>query len=74
MKPVVDRLKKKYEGKVEFVLYDVDKSAEGSKLMQQFNAQYVPTFEFVNRDGTVSQQKVGETSEADLIAALDALK
>lgn len=74
MKPVVDRLKQKYKGKIEFKLYDVDKSAEGSQLMQQFNAQYVPTFVLVNRDGTVSQLKVGETPEAELSAALDALK
>ena len=74
MKPVVDRLKKKYQGKIEFKLYDVDKSVEGSQLMQQFNAQYVPTFALVNRDGTVSQLKVGEISESALSAALDALK
>lgn len=74
MKPVVDRLREQYKGKVEFKLYDVDTSAEGSQLMQQFKAQYVPTFVFVNRDGTVSQQKVGETSEADLVAVLDALR
>ena len=74
MKPVVDRLNKQYKGKVEFRLYDVDKSAEGSALMQKFNSQYVPTFVFVNRDGTVAQQKVGEISETDLKALLDSLK
>ena len=71
MKPVVDRLNTQYQGKVEFRLYDVDKSAEGSALMRQFNSQYVPTFVFVNRDGTVAQQKVGEISETNLKALLD---
>ena len=74
MKPVVDRLKQQYEGKVEFKLYDVDKSQEGQDLMSRFNAQYVPTFVFVNKDGSVSTQKVGETAESDMQAALDALK
>jgi len=74
MKPVVDRLNKQYAGKVEFKLFDVDKSAEGNDLMSQFNAKYVPTFVFVNKDGSVSSQKVGETSEADMQSALNALK
>lgn len=73
MKPVVDRLKKQYEGKVEFKLYNVDNSAEGNQLMAQFNAKYVPTFVFLNKDGSVSTQKVGETPEADMKKALDAL-
>jgi len=74
MKPVVDRLKQQYQGKVEFKLYDVDSSDEGNQLMSQFNAKYVPTFVFINKDGSVSTQKVGETSEADMKKALDALK
>ncbi len=74
MKPVVDRLKQQYEGKVEFKLYDVDKSQEGQELMSKFNAQYVPTFVFVNRDGSVATQKVGEIAESDLASVLDGLK
>jgi thioredoxin-like negative regulator of GroEL len=73
MKPVVDRLEQQYKGKVEFKRYDVDSSAEGNQLMGQFNAKYVPTFVFLNKDGTVSSQKVGETSEADMKKALDSL-
>jgi len=73
MKPVVDRLKQQYEGKVEFKLYDVDNSAEGNDLMAKFNAKYVPTFVFINRDGSVATQKVGETSEAEMKKTLDAL-
>lgn len=74
MKPVVDRLKQQYAGKVEFKLYDVDNSKEGNDLMAQFNAKYVPTFVFLNRDGSVATQKVGEISEADLKATLDSLR
>jgi thiol-disulfide isomerase/thioredoxin len=74
MKPVVDRLQQQYKGKVDFKLYDVDNSAEGNQLMQQFNSQYVPTFVFVNRNGTVVQQKVGELTQTELVGMLDALK
>ena len=73
MKPVVDRLEQQYKGKVEFKRYDVDNSAEGNELMSQFNAKYVPTFVFINKDGSVSSQKVGENTEADMQKALDAL-
>lgn len=74
MKPVVDRLEQQYKGKVEFRRYDVDNSAEGSALMQKFGSQYVPTFVFVNRDGSVATQKVGEITQAELQQNLDALK
>jgi thioredoxin-like negative regulator of GroEL len=73
MKPVVDRLEQQYKGKVEFKRFDVDNSDEGNQLMGQFNAKYVPTFVFLNKDGSVSTQKVGETSESDMKKALDAL-
>ena len=74
MKPVVDRLEKQYEGKVEFRRIDVEKDAEGSKLMEQFNAQYVPTFVFINRDGSTADLKVGELKQEQLSAALDKLQ
>ncbi len=74
MKPVVDGLKKEYEGKVEFRLYDVEKDAEGAKLAKQLGAKFVPTFEFVNSDGTIAKEIIGEVSEAQLREQLDALK
>lgn len=74
MKPVVDRLKTQYEGKVEFRLYNVDESSEGQRLMQQYGAQYVPTFVFLNSDGTEAKRLVGETAENDMRAVLDSLR
>ncbi len=74
MKPVVDGLKKQYEGTVEFKLYDVEKDAEGANLAQQFGAQFVPTFVFVNADGSTSDQIVGEVAKTQLTKALDKLK
>lgn len=73
MAPVVDRLKKEYEGSVEFRLFNVDEDTEGQALMQQYGAQYVPTFVFVNADGTSAGQLVGEQSEEVLRKQLDAL-
>ena len=42
--------------------------------MQQFNAQYVPTFVFINADGSTSDIKVGGLKEQQMRAALDALR
>lgn len=70
---MVDRLQKEYEGTVEFKLYNVEKDAEGGRLANQFGVQYVPTFVFLNADGTKSQSFSGGT-EAQIRAALDALK
>lgn len=74
MKPVVDRLKQEYEGKVEFRLINVDTDPDGSALMSQYGAQYVPTFVFLNADGTTADQVVGEVGESALRERLDALK
>ena len=74
MKPVVDRLEKQYKGKVEFRRIDVEKDSAGAALMQQFGAQYVPTFVFINADGTTASTKVGETSEQQMRLLLDALR
>ncbi len=74
MKPVVDRLSQEYEGRVEFRLYDVDKSEEGTQLMRQYGAQYVPTFVFLNSDGSEADRAVGELSEDQMRRMLDSLK
>jgi thioredoxin-like negative regulator of GroEL len=75
MKPLVERLKKEYAGKVEFRRYVDAGDPVGDKLAQQFNVQYVPTFVFVNADGSLSGQPlVGGTDEATLKQRLDALQ
>lgn len=74
MKPVVDGLQSEYQGKVEFKLYDVEKDKEGAALADSLGAQFVPTFVFVNADGSVAQTIVGEIDEAKLRTTLDALK
>jgi thioredoxin-like negative regulator of GroEL len=75
MKPLVERLETEYAGKVEFRRYVDSGDPVGDQLAQVFNVQYVPTFVFVNADGSVSGQPfVGGTDEATLRARLDSLK
>lgn len=74
MKPVVDRLKQEYEGRVEFRIYDVDSSEEGQELMRQYGAQYVPTFVFVGSDGIEVGRAVGEVAESEMRRWLDSLE
>jgi thioredoxin-like negative regulator of GroEL len=75
MLPLVERLKKEYAGKVEFRRYVDSGDPVGDQLAQRFNVQYVPTFVFVNSDGSVSGQPlVGGTDEVTLRQRLDSLK
>ncbi len=75
MKPVVDRLAQQYKGKVEFRRYVDSGDPVGDKLSTEFNVQYVPTFVFVNADGSVSGQPiVGGVDESVLRQRLDTLK
>lgn len=74
MKPVVDRLEREYKGTVEFRRYDIDASPEGRELMGRFGATHLPTFIFLNRDGTEHDRVIGEVREEDLRAILDALR
>jgi thioredoxin-like negative regulator of GroEL len=75
MKPLVERLKREYAGKVEFRRYVDSGDPTGDQLARAFNVQYVPTFVFVNGDGSVSGQPlVGGTDEATLKQRLDALQ
>ena len=75
MKPLVERLAKEYEGTVETRVYVDSGDPVGDKLAAQLNVQYVPTFVFVNSDGSLSGQPiVGGVSEDVLRKRLDALK
>ncbi|MBA4369989.1 MAG: hypothetical protein C0418_00210 [Coriobacteriaceae bacterium] len=71
MKPVVDRLEQEFKGKVEFRVY-VDDSGPDN-LAGTLGVQYVPTYVFVNTDGSIAQQVVGGMAEEDMRKALEAL-
>ncbi len=74
MKPVVDGLKAKYEGKVEFRILNVETDAEANQLANSMGVTGVPTFIFVNSDGVQAGRIVGSIPEGKLVEALDALQ
>jgi len=75
LKPLVEGLSKQYTGKVEFRTYNDSGDPVGDALAQQFNVQYVPSFLFVNADGSVSgEMLVGDATVDTLKARVDALK
>lgn len=74
MAPVVDRLTKEYAGVVQVERLNVETDESASALASEFRVQYVPTFIFVDSNGTVTETIVGEATEAKLKTALDALQ
>ena len=75
MKPLVERLGSEYKGKVEFRTYLDSGDPVGDGLAQQFDIRYVPTFLFVNTDGSLSGEAiVGGADEETLRRRLDALE
>lgn len=72
MKPVVDRLTKQYEGKVEVRRMNTE-DPNAQELADTYGIQYVPTFVFVDESGKRVDQVVGEISEQDLARKLDSL-
>ncbi len=71
---MVDRLRSEYQGRVDFKLFDLDKDAEGRRLADSYGATFVPTFVFLNSDGSKAAQLVGVIDERAFRAKLDSLK
>lgn len=74
MAPVVSRLVDEYNGKVDVKQLNVETDPAASSVASQYRVQYVPTFVFVNTDGSTAKTLVGEQSESQLKEQLDALK
>ena len=75
MKPVVDRLREAYAGKVDIKRMSLDgDDPEAERLAGLAGVQYVPTFVLVDSKGVQEGFIVGETPEADLRTKLDALR
>lgn len=74
MAPVVDGLIPEYEDSVAIRKYDVDASAEGLELANEYGIQYVPSFVFVSSSGEHVDTIIGEVSESALTSALDDLE
>lgn len=75
MKPVVDRLQQRYAGRADVKVVNLSLgNADDEKLADLFGVEYVPTFAFVDSDGTRRGELVGETSEDELARRIDALR
>lgn len=75
MKPVVDGLQQEYQGKVDFIRINTDTATgEQQKIADQFGVTVIPTFVFLNSDGTVAKKVVGEIKADAMRAQLNALK
>jgi protein-disulfide isomerase len=75
MRPVVDRLKEAYAGKVDVRIMMLDgQDAEAEKLAGIVGVEYVPTFVFVDSGGAQQGLVVGEVTESEMRARLDALR
>ncbi len=74
MAPIVDGLIPEYEDTVAIRKYDVESSDAGAALAEEYEVQFVPTFVFVDADGTVVDTLIGEVSEKTLKDTLDRLK
>lgn len=75
MKPVVDRLKQQYAGKVDIKTMPTDGGDEQiATLADRFQVQYVPTFVFANADGTTTTSIVGEVPQSTLEAEIAKLR
>ena len=75
MRPVVDGLAKTYAGRYSIKVMNASTDdPEVARLSGLLGIQYVPTFVFVNSDGTKNAAIVGETTAATLEQNLAALK
>ena len=75
MKPVVDGLQQQYKGKVDFIRLNTDKlDSAQTQLANQYGVTVIPTFVFLNKDGSIAKKVVGEMKADALRAQLDSLK
>ncbi len=64
MKPILKKLKKKYEGTINVVSIPVD---ENQMLAQRFNVRAVPVQVFFDKEGKKTHQHMGFMAEADIL-------
>ena len=73
MKPIVDGLIEEYQGKVKFYYVDVENQSYVN-LFASYRVNAVPTFAFINSDGTLNAYFVGGMSKEELVQKIEALK
>src|SRR5689334_15145107 len=69
MNPIIEKLKKDYEGKMDVVKVNADNNPA---LTEQYGVQSLPSFIFI-KGGKEVQRMVGATSETRLKEAADSL-
>jgi len=75
MKPVVDGLVSKYAGRYDIrIMNGSTGDPEVERLAGEYGIRYVPTFVFVNTDGTKSGEVVGAVPVEQIEAELAKLK
>lgn len=70
MMPVIQELKKEYDGKAEFFLVDVDAMPDTT---EKYSVSGTPTIFFCKKDGKPLQTLVGEQSPEKMKECLDKL-
>jgi thioredoxin-like negative regulator of GroEL len=73
MKPIVDGLINEYQGKVKIYYVDVENQSYVD-LLAAYRVNAVPTFAFINSDGTLNDYFVGGMSKEELVQKIEALK
>lgn len=66
LQPVLAALRTKYDGKINVLFYDVNRTTEGAKLAQQYKVQYIPTLIFLDENGKEVKRIVGFQSQKQL--------
>ncbi len=75
MKPVVDRLRKAYAGKVTFIEYDaLHPSNQTAQLITRYGIAQTPTFVFLDSGGFKVDTIIGQTSEESMRSIIDTLR
>ncbi len=55
-------LENKYQGKVEFIVVDVD-DPQGQELARTFSVNSIPAFFFIDKDKNIAQQAIGTQAQ-----------
>ena len=74
MKPVVDGLVAKYKGRYDFRILNEDPDPGAQQLADKYQVPGVPTFVFLNSDGTQSGTVVGAVPVQQIETELAKLK
>jgi thioredoxin-like negative regulator of GroEL len=65
MKPIVDKIEKRYQGKVSFQNIDYD-NAKSKSIIEKYHVTMNPTFLMFNSQGQIREQYLGSTDEENL--------